>query len=160
RRGARPARRRGGAALAGWVGCVDVVLPAEARMAKARTTAIVVFAVTVAARDPQRLRIRIRHDDRMAAIRLAGSAVVLDLLAGTVTAGGRRHPEGTILTLSLLLDLRPPVEAPFDLLLEPALGRIVVLASLEGRWQARHVGDGVRLVVRVLVALAVLQVLH
>src|ERR1700722_10154788 len=59
-----------------------------------------------------------------------------------------------------LLDCLPRVQPPFDLLLEPPGRRLVVLAPVELRRQARHVGDGIRLVVRILVSLAVGEILH
>src|SRR5260221_8817861 len=61
---------------------------------------------------------------------------------------------------ALLLDVRPAVEPPLDLLLEAAVPRLVVGAALERARQARHVGDRVVFVVRVLIALAVREIFH
>src|ERR1700730_9190672 len=61
---------------------------------------------------------------------------------------------------TLLLDVLPAVEAALDFLLESALLRLVVLPARERGWQTGHVRDGVRLVMRVLVVLAVGEVFH
>src|SRR5262245_41745983 len=64
------------------------------------------------------------------------------------------------LASAVFLYLLPAVEPSLDLLLEATVFRRVVLSIGESGRQARHVGNGVGFVVRVLVTLAVVQILH
>src|SRR5438445_9105460 len=66
-----------------------------------------------------------------------------------LSEGGRRTRRAALLDLPPFLDLFPAVEPAFDFLLEPTVFGFVISAPLECGRQARHVGDGVGLVVRV-----------